>query len=59
MPCSCLSRNHHSWTAAVWVDVGARADLQTRHDIAVQFIAYEIEHGYGVTPVDELPPGGA
>ncbi|WP_175484196.1 hypothetical protein [Modestobacter sp. DSM 44400] len=54
-----MSRNHHSWTAAVWVDVGARADLQTRHDIAVQFIAYEIEHGYGVTPVDELPPGGA
>jgi hypothetical protein len=36
-------------------DFRRHADLQTRHDIAVQFIAYENAHAYGITPVDEDP----
>jgi hypothetical protein len=36
-------------------DFRRHADLQTRHDIAVAFIAYENAHAYGITPVDEDP----
>jgi hypothetical protein len=36
-------------------DFRRHADLQTRHDIAVQFIAYENEQAFGITPVDEDP----
>jgi hypothetical protein len=38
-------------------DFRRHADLQLRHDIAVQFIAYENEHAYGITPVDKDPDG--
>jgi hypothetical protein len=36
-------------------DFRRHADLQTRHDIAVQFIAYENAHAYGIGPVHEDP----
>ncbi|UQU62569.1 hemerythrin domain-containing protein [Couchioplanes caeruleus] len=36
-------------------DFRRHADLQTRHDIALAFIAYENEHAYGITPVDRDP----
>jgi len=36
-------------------DFRRHADLQTRHDIAVQFITYENEHAHGITPVDKDP----
>jgi Hemerythrin HHE cation binding domain len=36
-------------------DFRRHADLQTRHDIAVQFIGYENEHAYGIRPVDKDP----
>jgi hypothetical protein len=36
-------------------DFRRHADLQTRHDIAVQFITYENEHAYGITPVNRDP----
>jgi hypothetical protein len=31
------------------------ADLQTRHDIAVQFITYESQHAAGIVPDDKDP----
>ena len=38
------------------VDFRQHADLQTRHEIAVQFIVYENQHaGRGITPHDEDP----
>jgi hypothetical protein len=38
------------------VDFRRHADLQTRHDIAVQFIVYENQHAArGITPHDEDP----
>jgi hypothetical protein len=38
------------------VDFRRHADLQTRHDIAVEFIRYENEHAArGITPQDEDP----
>ena len=38
------------------VDVRRHADLQTRHDIAVQFIRFENQHAArGITPEDEDP----
>ena len=38
------------------VDFRQHADLQTRHDIAVQFIVYENQHAArGITPEDEDP----
>jgi hypothetical protein len=38
------------------VDFRRHADLQTRHDIAVQFIVYENQHAaIGITPEDEDP----
>jgi len=36
-------------------DFRRHADLQTRHDIAVQFIAYENEHAYGIPARDRDP----
>ncbi len=36
-------------------DFRRHADLQTRHDIAVQFIAYESEHAAGIAPKDKDP----
>ncbi|SDY34702.1 Hemerythrin HHE cation binding domain-containing protein [Modestobacter sp. DSM 44400] len=36
-------------------DFRRHADLQTRHDIAVQFIAYENQHAKGIKPVDKDP----
>ncbi len=37
-------------------DVRQHADLQTRHDIAVQFIAFENQHAGGI-PLEEPDPG--
>jgi hypothetical protein len=37
------------------VDFRRHADLQTRHDIAVQFIVYENQHARGIRPVDRDP----
>ena len=38
------------------VDFRRHADLQTRHEIAVQFIVYENQHAArGITPEDEDP----
>jgi hypothetical protein len=37
------------------VDFRQHADLQTRHEIAVQFIVYESQHAQGITPEDEDP----
>ena len=38
------------------MDFRLHADLQTRHDIAVKFLAFESEHGAdGVEPVDKDP----
>jgi hypothetical protein len=38
------------------VDFRRHADLQTRHDIAVEFIRYENEHAArGITAQDENP----
>ena len=37
------------------VDFRRHADLQTRHEIAVQFIVYENQHAQGITPEDEDP----
>ena len=36
-------------------DFRRHADLQTRHDIAVQFIVYENQHARGIRPVDRDP----
>lgn len=36
-------------------DFRLHADLQTRHDIAVKFIAYEARHWAGIKPVDKDP----
>ena len=36
-------------------DFRRHADLQTRHEIAVQFIGYENQHAYGIEPVDKDP----
>lgn len=36
-------------------DFRRHADLQTRHDIAVQFIAYENEHAYGIAAANKDP----
>lgn len=36
-------------------DFRRHADLQTRHDIALQFIRYESEHAQGVPPRDRDP----
>jgi hypothetical protein len=36
-------------------DFRLHADLQTRHEIALQFVAYENEHSYGVELVDKDP----
>jgi len=38
-------------------DFRRHAGLQTRHEIAVRFIAYENEHAYGIAPVDQDPAG--
>jgi hypothetical protein len=38
-------------------DFCRRADLQTRHEIALQFIAYESEHAAGITLRDRDPEG--
>ncbi len=38
-------------------DFRRHADLQTRHEIAVRFIAYESQHAYGIEPVDKDPEG--
>jgi hypothetical protein len=37
------------------VDFRRHASLQTRHEIAVQFIVYENQHAQGITPRDEDP----
>jgi hypothetical protein len=36
-------------------DFREHADLQTRHDIALRFIAYEAAHWAGIEPVDKDP----
>lgn len=36
-------------------DFRRHADLQTRHDIAVQFITYESKHADGIEPQDKDP----
>jgi len=36
-------------------DFRRNADLQLRHDIAVQFLAYESRHAQGIQPVDKDP----
>jgi hypothetical protein len=36
-------------------DFRLHADLQTRHEIALRFVAYENEHFYGVALVDKDP----
>src|SRR5690349_15611863 len=36
-------------------DFRLHADLQTRHDIAVDFLRYEAEHSQGITPEDHDP----
>jgi hypothetical protein len=36
-------------------DFRQHADLQTRHDIALQFVAYEARHWAGIEPVDKDP----
>lgn len=36
-------------------DFRRQADLQTRHDIAVEFLAFENEHAYGVASVNKDP----
>ncbi|MFY9915419.1 MAG: hemerythrin domain-containing protein [Nocardioidaceae bacterium] len=36
-------------------DFRRHADLQTRHDIAVEFLAYEAAHADGIEPVDRDP----
>jgi len=33
----------------------ARADFQTRHDLAVRFLVHEAEHSFGERPVDKSP----
>jgi homoserine dehydrogenase len=38
-------------------DFRRHADLQTRHDIAVEFVAYEAEHAGGI-PVENQDPQG-
>jgi hypothetical protein len=38
-------------------DFRRHADLRTRHDIAVRFIAYENTHADGITAADEDPEG--
>jgi hypothetical protein len=37
------------------LDFRHHADLQTRHDIAVQFVTYEAKHYAGITPRDKDP----
>ena len=36
-------------------DFRRNADLQTRHEIALQFITYESQHAAGITPKDKDP----
>ena len=36
-------------------DFRLHADLQTRHDIAVEFLRYEAEHAQGITPENHDP----
>ena len=36
-------------------DFRRHADLQKRHDVAVQFIVYENQHARGIQPVDRDP----
>jgi hypothetical protein len=36
-------------------DFRQHADLRTRHEIALRFIAYEAQHWGGITPVDKDP----
>ena len=36
-------------------DFREHADLQMRHDIAVEFLRYEAEHAQGITPEDHDP----
>ena len=36
-------------------DFRRHADLRTRHEIAVQFIAYENQHAFGIPAVDKDP----
>jgi len=36
-------------------DFRRNADLQTRHEVALQFIAYEAEHAAGIEPKDKNP----
>ena len=36
-------------------DFRRHADLQTRHDIAVEFLRYEAEHAQGITPENHDP----
>ena len=38
-------------------DLRMRAPIQLRHDLAVQFIAFEARHVKGVRPVDKDPEG--
>ena len=38
------------------MDFRVHADLRTRHEVAVRFLAFEAAHGAeGVTPVDKDP----
>jgi hypothetical protein len=36
-------------------DFRRHADLETRHEIAVRFVAYEAAHWAGILPVDKDP----
>ena len=36
-------------------DFREHADLQTRHDIAIEFLRFEAEHAQGITPEDHDP----